>query len=299
MRLPPTIPALVTLLALAAAPLASAQYQRPSYESQQSKNLLLSKQAREAGTLEQRVGHLVPRDLTFTDSTGQAVTLGEIFDEGKPVVLQPAYFACPELCQAISVGVANAVGRLGLGDEEYRVVTVSFDPAEGTELAAENKAASLELARKPGMAGSWRYLTGDQPNIDGLLEAVGYNVGYIEEADLWAHPDALVILSPEGRVIRYLRGTAYAPRTLGLSLVEASDNEIGTILDQVFLTCFQYDAAMGEYTPFARNLMRGAAILTVMTIAGGVGFALLRERSRRGPGGEGGGQDGGPRPAVT
>ena len=302
MRLPAAVAGLVAVLTLWASP-AEGQYRRPDFESQRNPSLEAAEDAAAVSKLEQKPGWQVPPELAFTDSTGRQIALGDYFGQGKPILLQPAYFGCPVLCTKVSEGIATSVAALDLPPEDYTVLTVSFVPTETTALAADKKRASVAHAKKPDMADSWHFLTGEQDAIDGLLASVGYSAGYVEQAGQWAHPDAVVVLTPEGRVLRYLRGTHFNPQTLKLSLVEASDNKVGSVADHLFLTCFQYDPVMGKYTPFARGLMRWAALLTVLLIAGGVAFLLLRERSRGGDDGRNDGRDDGvsgdPRPAVA
>ena len=96
--------------------------------------------------IQQNLGAQVPMDLSFKDELGNEVRLGDYFD-GKPVVLSMVYFGCPMLCTLVLNGmVASFDGQpadFQLG-HDYTVLSVSIDPTETPELAAEKKANYLQ-----------------------------------------------------------------------------------------------------------------------------------------------------------
>ena len=292
---------LAALAAAAALPCAAwGQYARPDYESDRNQAKLVGQEAKEVGKLYQRTGTNVfhdpvergpaggpaRRDFTFLNEDGNEVQLGDYFAEGRPVILQPAYYECPILCSQISQGVATVIRELDLDDGDYVALTIGFVPGETPELAAANKRASLDAAGKPGMADDWHFLTpapGHEQDVRELMEALGYGYGYVEEADQWVHPSAVAVATPAGRISRYLLGTRFDPKTTRLALVEASGGQIGSWADGAILLCFQFDPAQGAYTKMSVNLLRGAALLTVLTIGTGVGYMILREKRTPAP----------------
>jgi protein SCO1/2 len=230
--------------------------------------------------IDQRLNEQVPLDLVFRDEAGQAVPLRTYFD-GPPVILVLAYYKCPRLCNLVLGGLGKSLRGLSftLG-EQFRVVTVSFDPRETPLLAAAKKAAYLEQYGRPGAAAGWHFLTGDQAAIKQLAQAVGFRYTYDARLDQYAHASGIMVLTPQGKIARYFYGVDYPSRDLRLGLVEASANRIGSAVDQVLLFCYAYDAATGKYTAAVRNLVRLGGAVTVVAV--GTFLVLMWRRERRG-----------------
>ena len=289
MRIRRLIPlALLAVGTLAGA--ASAQYQRPSKQdvTKPEADAALLKSRSEAGVSE-KVGNDLDPSLTFTDSDGRPVTLGEVFARGKPVVLQMAYYRCPALCGEVMNGMAAAMKTLGneytIG-EDFEVVTLSFDSREPATLAKDNKDATIDNLTRgdngitPGdVRQGWHFWVGDDANITALAEDVGFRFAWIEEAQEYSHPGVIVLLTPDGVVGRYLHGTTYDPQTLRLSLVEASQGTLSPSLHDAFIYyCFAYDPTTGKYTATAMTVMKIGGAVTVLTLACVIGFLIVAER---------------------
>jgi len=229
----------------------------------------------------QKLGDQVPADLAFVDDTGRQVTLGEYFGGTRPVVLALAYYECPMLCTQVLSGLtAGLKGMRFDAGREFEVVVVSIDPGEGTELAAQKKAQYVAHYDRPETTGAWHFLTGRKADIDRLAQAVGFSYTYDEKTDQYAHAAGITILTPDGRIARYLFGIDFAPRDLRLGIVEATDRRIASPIDSVLLYCFHYDPAAGKYGLMAMKLVRTAGALFVLAMFGG--WLFLRRRERRG-----------------
>ncbi|HKQ99184.1 MAG TPA: SCO family protein [Pyrinomonadaceae bacterium] len=231
--------------------------------------------------IEQRLNEQIPLDLQFRDETGRTVRLGEYFNQSKPVILSLVFYKCPMLCNQILTGLmaglrtqSFTVGR------EFDVLTVSFDPRETPEIAAEKKQDFVGRYNRPGAEKGWHFLVGDQENIRRLTDAVGFHYNYDEKTNQFAHASGIMILTPGGRLSRYFYGIEYFPRDLRLGLVEASDNRIGSAVDQLLLYCYHYDPATGRYGPIVMNIMRLGGVATIL----GIG-ALILIMKRRGKAG--------------
>jgi protein SCO1/2 len=228
---------------------------------------------------DQRLGEQVPLDLVFRDESGRDVPLRSFF-RGRPVVLSLVYYECPMLCTLTLNGLQSALSVLSFdAGREFDVVTVSFEPKETPALAAAKKKAYLARYRRPGAAEGWRFLTGGEASIRALTGAVGFRYAWDSETRQYAHPAGLVVLTPEGRIARYMYGMEYAPRDLRLALVEASQRQIGNPVDAVLLYCYQYDPMRGRYAASVMRLVRLGGILTVLALGGFVLVSLRRERS--------------------
>jgi protein SCO1/2 len=230
--------------------------------------------------IDQHLGDQLPLDLELRDEKGRTVKLGQFFHD-KPVVLMLVYYRCPMLCTQVingflksSQAVKFTIGR------DYDVVTVSFDPRETAELAAEKKAAYVRAYRRDGAADGWHFLTGSDESIKRLTEAVGFRYRYDAKSDQFAHASGIVVATPQGQLSRYLYGIEYEPTNLRLALVESGENRIGSPVDKVLLLCFHYDPLTGKYGLIIANVIRLTGSLTVLLL-GGFLVAMYRLERRR------------------
>jgi len=232
--------------------------------------------------LTDRLDNQVPLELAFTDENGRPVTLRDFFRPGRPVILTLNYYRCPMLCTLVLNGLVNSLKGLTLEPgRDFEIVTVSIDPLETPALAREKKQSYLEDLGKPGVGDGWRFLTGREEAIKPLAAAVGFGFRYVEEDKQYAHPAAIFVITPQGKVSRTLAGVEFEPKTLRLSLVEASRGGIGTPIDQFVLFCFHYDASAGRYAPVAMRLMQVGGALTAAILAIALSFLWVREKRRK------------------
>ncbi len=219
-------------------------------------------------SFQQKLNTDIPLDLPFRDATGQKVTLGEYFGE-KPVLLALVYYECPMLCTLILNGMTEAMKELAfVPGRDYEVVTVSFDHEETHVLASNKKQTYLEMLDKDGAGEGWHFLVGEKEPIRTLADSVGFHYKYIPETGEYAHRSGIIVLTPDGTTSRYFPGVQYNPRDLRLGLVEASNNEIGSVVDKLFLLCYHYDPADGQYSMVITNVLNIACVITVLLIGG-------------------------------
>jgi protein SCO1/2 len=232
--------------------------------------------------LEEQLGRRLPLDLTFTDESGRSVRLGDALG-GRPAILTLAYFRCPSLCGLVLRGVGRGLGQLGftLGDR-VQALTVSIDPRDGPTEAARAQATALRDAGQPGKTSGWPFLVGREPEIRALADAVGFRYAYDQATDQYAHPAAVFVVTPDGRVARVLYGVRPSALDLRLALVEAGEGRIGTIADRVLLTCYRYDPTTRRYGAAVRTFFRLGGAVVLAAVGGLVGVLARRERSRRG-----------------
>jgi protein SCO1/2 len=228
--------------------------------------------------LDQRLGHAIPLDLTFSDEEGRDVRLGQFFGK-RPVVLALAYYECPMLCTQVLNGMIGSLQTLSFdAGREYEVVVVSFDPGETPAQARAKKDSLLPRYGRPGGDAGMHFLTGRQDAIRQLTDAVGFRYAYDPKIDQYAHPSLLTVLTPSGQVSRYLFGFEFPPRDLRLALVEATGGKIGTAVDQALLFCYHYDPASGQYGVAILNIVRLGGVLVLGAIAALITTTLRRER---------------------
>ena len=234
--------------------------------------------------IDQRIGHQVPSDIPFVDENGRDVTLGDYFGK-RPVVLALVYYECPMLCTQVLNGLVSALGVLNFeAGREFDVVAVSFNPKEGPGLASQKKAAYLERYGRPQSAAGWHFLTGSQASIDRLTDAVGFRYEYDEKIGQFAHGAAIEVLTPKGAIAKYFYGIEYSPRDLRLGLIEASDERIGSVVDDVLLFCYHYDPSSGKYGTSILRMVRAGGVLTVLAFAIFLTLSLRRDHAVAGSG---------------
>ena len=231
--------------------------------------------------IDQKIGEQIPLDLTFKDEHGADVRLGQFFGS-KPVVMALAYFECPMLCTQVLNGMTGSLKTLSFdAGKDYEVVVVSIDPRDTPQLAAEKKANYLKSYGRPASAAGWHFLTGTNASIKPLAAALGFRYAYDEQLGQFAHAASIYVATPKGIISRYLLGIDFAPRDLRLALVEASNNKLGSVVDQVLLLCYHYDPAEGKYGAAILNSIRVGFIATVGAFLTFLFVSLRRERAEQ------------------
>jgi len=228
-----------------------------------------------SAAIEDRLGALLPTDLALQDAAGRAVRLGDYLG-AKPLLLAPVDLDCQNICGVTLGGLLDALGALErTPGEDFELLVVSIDPQEGP---AEAVAARAEYQARFAAAAGARYLTGDARP---LLEAIGFRYAYDPVTGQYAHPAAVAVVAPDGRVARWLYGYPFEPFDLRLALSEAGDGTIGSLAERLSLLCFRYDPATGAYTATVLGALQAGCALTALLLGGGIALALRRERRGR------------------
>ena len=228
------------------------------------------------------LGTKLDLSLPFTDSDGKAVTLRELVPKNRPAVIIPAYYDCPRLCGMLQSGVSELLNKIELNlGPDFTVISASFNPEDTVAKAAERAKQFRTSLTKSGIdTNAWHFLIGSQSSIDGLMQRLGFE--YQKDDGEYAHTAAIFMVTPNGELSQYLAGITFDPSTARYALVEASQGNIGTALDQVFLFCFRYDHLQGKYLWAAFSVMRLGGFLTLSFLA----FLIYRlwygERRSRG-----------------
>lgn len=239
--------------------------------------------------VDEHPGGQVPPDAVFRDQEGKTVRIGDYFGNG-PIVLTLNYYTCPMLCPLTLrnlLDTTREVEGVDLG-AEYRILTISIDPEDTVE-RARARAGEIHdgMGGMPDPSSRWPFLVGDPGSIEAVTRAVGFR--YRKVGAEFAHPDVNVVLTPGGKISRYLYGIEQDPSTLKLALIEAADGKIGKseILNRVLLYCFQYDPVGRKYALYARNIMKAGGVLTLVLL--GTLYVVLWKRRGASPGSPKGG----------
>ena len=240
--------------------------------------------------IEQHLDTQLPLDLPLVDSSGRAVRLGRYFDH-RPVLLVLGYYRCPQLCGLLMHGLLEALHDSRLPRSDYRIVRVSIDPADTPAGAAARREADLAYAdflqgtQAPARPLDLQLLTGQAPQLQALARQAGFRyeaagaqaLAAGGEAARFAHPAAVIVLTADGRVSRYLMGVRFDPWQLRLALVDAGRGRIGNLSDRIALLCAHVDPQLGRHSAAVLQGVRGLGVSLVLALA--LGLALLRPRS--------------------
>jgi protein SCO1 len=233
---------------------------------------------------DQKLDGQVPVDLPFRDENGAEVRLADYLGK-KPVALVLVQYECKMLCTQMLNGTLHALFDLKFDiGKDFDIVTISIDPRETPDLGAAKKKSYLdEFEQKSKRSldpAGWHFLVGSKESIDGVADAIGYRYHYDSASDQYAHPSGIVVLTPSGKIARYFYGIQYPTTDLRLGLVEASNNKIGSPVDQFLLLCFDYHPETGTYGLVIVNVVRALGALTVVLLVGFIVFMVRRERAR-------------------
>ena len=226
--------------------------------------------------IDQKLNDQIPLDLTFRDEHGKPVQLRQFFGQ-KPVILSLVYFNCPMLCTQVLNGLTGSLKLQSLdAGKDFNVLTISIDPTDKPLVAEARQEMYTGMYGRPGAAQGWRFLTGEDAQIHQLADAVGFRYAFDPDSKQYAHASAIMVLTPEGRISRYLYGIQYPSRDLRLALVEASEGKIGTPVDSILLFCYHYDPHTGKYGLLISRVIQTGGGLTVLLLAILI-FALARK----------------------
>jgi protein SCO1/2 len=232
--------------------------------------------------IDPKLGAQVPPDLTFKDEHNQTVHLSDYFANGKPTILTLVYFRCPMLCTMVLNDMTAAMKVMPLQPgKDFQVITVSFDPQENPVMAAVKKRSYIQEYDHPGADAAWHFLTGQEDQIKKLAASVGFRYAWDPRGNQYVHPSTLIILSPDGKVSRYLYGVEYGASDLRLSIDAAADGKTLNPLENAILYCFHFDPTTGRWGWAVERGLQAGATLTVLAVAGLVLLLLRHERHRR------------------
>ena len=225
--------------------------------------------------INEKLGSRIPLDITFRDEGGKPVRLAELISG--PTLILPVYYSCTNVCYNLQWGLAQVLPKIkSRPNEEYRVISVSFDENESPELASKFKRVYLTAMHTPFPENGWRFLTGDAASIKGLTDAVGYS--FQRRGRDFLHPVVSIVIAGDGTIVRYLYGTSFLPKDLALALIEAREGKSGSAVRKVMEYCFSFDP-LGKTYVF--NLLRVSATVVILCTGGFLAFLIMTGRKRK------------------
>jgi protein SCO1/2 len=248
--------------------------------------------------VDERLGAQVPLDVAFRDQDGRRVVLRDLLDGERPVVLNFGYHTCPSTCSLVLDATASALARQEWSvGEDVIAIAISVDPRDTVERAAHRRRRALRRYRREGAEGSWHYLIAEEtlttrellvryganPPAERVARAVGFDYEWKAREEEYAHPAVTVLLTPDGRVARYLYGLEHRTEDMRLGLYEAAEGRSVPTLGRIEMFCYRYDPTRGEYVIAAENVMKVGGGLVALTLASFLLFLWRRELRKKHP----------------
>ena len=237
-----------------------------------------------------KIGIQVPLEEVFLDEAGRQVKLKDFFSDGKPALLVMNYYGCPMLCGLLLTAVAQSLPKIDwTPGDQYKILTISIDPKENSDLAAAKKSSILgsikEERVKVGASKNWHFLVGLKGSEKRLAESISFPYRWMPEEKQYAHGAAIYFLSPKGKLSRVLLGMEFPARELKLALLEASEGKFATFSEKFLLFCYHYDPRENKYALLASRLMSigGAVTVAALLVAYGIWFARSRRKGNACP----------------
>ncbi len=208
--------------------------------------------------IEEKIGNTIPLNAEFFDEKGNYVALKEIIK--KPTILNFVYFRCPGICSPILTELTSIVNFMDMEiGKDYQIVTISFDDREKFELGSAKRDNYFALLKKKIPEDSWKFLTGDSASIHAVTDAAGFN--FKREGNDFIHAGAIIVLSPEGKIARYLNGTKYLPFDVKMALTEASEGKTGPTIAKLVSYCYSYNPEGRTYVFNVKRVTGGVILL--------------------------------------
>ncbi len=226
-----------------------------------------AEEAKQEVGIEERLGEILPlEEFEFTDEDGNPIILGDLFDGQIPVVLTLVYYSCPGICTPLLNELAYNIERCDLAPgEDFQLVTISFNPADTAELARLKRINMLDTieANKPKLE-DWRFLVGDQENIDKITQAVGFHYVPDENGVDFVHAASVMFISPEGKISRYLNTLQFNPADLELAVIDASLGRARSFMQRIERLCYSFDPEGRAYVLKVNRIILGITLVFVL-----------------------------------
>ncbi|NUQ81717.1 MAG: SCO family protein [Bacteroidetes bacterium] len=209
----------------------------------------------------EQLGKFLPDSVYLTDENGKVVNLKSLVN--KPTVLAFVYFDCPGICSPLLDGVSTVVSKSDLlVGKDYQVITISIDSSDTPEKALQKKHNFADRITKGNVSDGWHFLTGTEAEIQEITRATGF--GFRREGRDFVHSAAIIVVSPQAKITRYLFGTYFLPFDLKMAVIEANEGKTSPTIAKVLKYCFNYDP---EGRRYVLNVTRVTGTLIFLGVA--------------------------------
>jgi protein SCO1 len=198
----------------------------------------------EVGIVE-HLDEFLPRDIYLIDENNQKVLLTDLID--KPTVINWVYFRCPGICSPLMEGLAKVMDESDLvPGVDYQVLTISFDPRETIDLGIRKKTNYLNLVnKKESIRKGWKFFVSDSASIAKGTNATGFK--YKSTGNDFTHAASVCVVSPKGKITRYLNGIYFLPFDFKMAIIESAKGMSAPTINKIMQYCFSYDPVGQSY----------------------------------------------------
>lgn len=229
--------------------------------------------------IEEKIGEHIDLNMIVTNEKGEKLPLSTYFSSHKPVIISLVYFSCPGLCNFHLNGLTETLKSVDWSpSKQFEIIAFSFDSKETADVAIKKKVNYLKLYGRADTENGWHFITADEATVKKITDSVGFKYKWNEQAKEWSHASAAIVISPEGKISRYLHGIQFEPRDVKLALNEAAEGKVGSIVDSAMLYCFNYDSHQSKYGLQVFKLMKLAGAVTVIVLALWLIAVMLRAK---------------------
>ena len=216
-------------------------------------------------------GDMIPMGLQFRDTDGVLMELGSLFDGKQPVMLSFNYSDCPKLCSTQLKNMTQTLREVKKKfkvNDHFQMISISIDPNEQTVRLRETEDKYIKQYNEPGTEDGWHFMTGKQAEIKKLADACGFRYRYIARQKYYSHPPVFILISPQGKIVRYIHGLNYKAATIEQALVESAEGKIGSPINWLSygLGCYVFDETSGQYNFQSMLIMKIGAAITVIAL---------------------------------
>jgi len=216
-------------------------------------------------------GDMIPMGLQFRDTDGVLTELGSLFDGKQPVMLSFNYSDCPKLCSTQLKNMTQTLREVKKKfkvNDHFQMISISIDPNEQTVRLRETEDKYIKQYNEPGTEDGWHFMTGKQAEIKKLADACGFRYRYIARQKYYSHPPVFILISPQGKIVRYIHGLNYKAATIEQALVESAEGKIGSPINWLSygLGCYVFDETSGQYNFQSMLIMKIGAAITVIAL---------------------------------
>ena len=224
------------------------------------------------------LGVKIDQNYTLIDQDGKEFVLGDLLGS-KPVIVALSYYRCDGACSVLNRNLWNTLQEVEQWkiDKDFNVVTISFD--------RHDTPATLEkfmgyAGFKDGLPSGWRMTTMKNPeDIMKLTGSMGYKFFWSPRDAIFLHPNVYIMLSPKGRITRYLYGANISGNDMDISITKAKGETVSSanVINFLVGACYSYNYKDGKYKINYPLFVAAGALVFGLTLMFG-GFAITKRK---------------------
>jgi protein SCO1/2 len=131
----------------------------------------------------------------------------------------------------------------------------------------------------PSAARGIHFLTGAPNDVSKVADSVGFPFRLDQQSSQYAHPAGFVVVTPGGRISRYVLGLNPPAAALKEAVAEAGRGTVTPAAHPLLLLCFGYDPDASTAAALAMRLVRYVYMAALLACALIIAGFWLRRRA--------------------